>query len=48
MAAQNKFSLFGFEISRKQNEVEQSVQPSFSPPSNEDGALTISSAAFFV
>jgi hypothetical protein len=47
MAAQNKFSLFGFEISRKQNEVEQSVQPSFSPPSNEDGALTISSAAYY-
>ena len=47
MAAQNKFSLFGFEISRKKAEEEQSLQPSFTPPSNEDGALTISSAAYY-
>jgi hypothetical protein len=47
MAAQNKFSLFGFEISRKKTEEEQALQPSFTPPSNEDGALTISSAAYY-
>jgi hypothetical protein len=47
MAATNKFSLFGFEISRRKNEEEQSAQPSFTPPSNEDGALTISSAAYY-
>ena len=47
MAATNKFSLFGFEIARKRNEEEQSTQPSFTPPNNEDGALTISSAAYY-
>lgn len=47
MAATNKFSLFGFEIARKKSEEEQSQQPSFTPPSNEDGALTISSAAYY-
>jgi hypothetical protein len=45
--ATNKFSLFGFEIARKKTEEEQSAQPSFTPPSNEDGALTISSAAYY-
>ena len=47
MAATNKFSLFGFEISRRKGEEEQSLQPSFTPPSNDDGALTISSAAYY-
>jgi hypothetical protein len=47
MAATNKFSLFGFEIARKRAEEEQSTQPSFTPPNNEDGALTISSAAYY-
>ena len=47
MAATNKFSLFGFEIARKKSEDEQAQQPSFTPPSNEDGALTISSAAYY-
>ena len=47
MAATNKFSLFGFEIARKKTEDEQAQQPSFTPPSNEDGALTISSAAYY-
>jgi hypothetical protein len=47
MAATNKFSLFGFEIARRKTEEEQSAQPSFTPPSNEDGALTISSAAYY-
>jgi hypothetical protein len=45
--ATNKFSLFGFEIARRKTEEEQSSQPSFTPPSNEDGALTISSAAYY-
>ena len=47
MAATNKFSLFGFEISRRKDEEEQSPQPSFTPPANDDGALTISSAAYY-
>jgi hypothetical protein len=47
MAATNKFSLFGFEIARRKTEEEQSSQPSFTPPNNEDGALTISSAAYY-
>jgi len=47
MAALNKFSLFGFSISRDKNEAEQAVQQSFSPPTNDDGALTITSAAYY-
>jgi len=47
MAATNKFSLFGFEISRRKSEEEQLAQPSITPPNNEDGALTISSAAYY-
>ena len=47
MAATNKFSLFGFSISRDKSEQEQSVQPAFTPPANEDGALTITSAAYY-
>ena len=47
MAALNKFSLFGFTISREKNEQDQSVQQSFTPPSNDDGALTIQSAAYY-
>ena len=47
MAATNKFSLFGFEISRRKDEEAQSLQPSFTPPANDDGALTISSAAYY-
>jgi hypothetical protein len=47
MAALNKFSLFGFTISRDKNEEEQAGQQSFTPPSNEDGALTITSAAYY-
>jgi hypothetical protein len=42
------FSLFGFQISRQQDDVErQSVEPSFAPPSNDDGALTITQAAYY-
>jgi hypothetical protein len=43
----NKFSLFGFTISRQENEDRQDNQQSFSPPSNDDGALTITSAAYY-
>ena len=45
--ASNKFSLFGFEISRRKSEQEQTVEQSFTPPANEDGALTIQSAAYY-
>ena len=45
--AANKFSLFGFTISRKESEDDQSVQQSFTPPTNDDGALTITSAAYY-
>ena len=47
MATPNKFSLFGFTISRDKSELATAVQQSFSPPSNEDGALTITSAAYY-
>ena len=40
-----KFSLFGFTFSRDKNEEDQKAQPSFSPPTNEDGAITITSNA---
>lgn len=43
----NKFSLFGFTIAREKSEQENSVQQSFTPPSNDDGALTITSAAYY-
>jgi hypothetical protein len=47
MANDNKFSLFGFTIARKQSNDAQAVAPSFSPPNNDDGALTITSAAYY-
>jgi len=47
MAALNKFSLFGFTISRAKDEEDGAVAPSFSPPNNDDGALTITSAAYY-
>jgi hypothetical protein len=43
----NKFSLFGFTIARDKVEVQDTVQQSFTPPANEDGALTITSAAYY-
>jgi|LauGreDrversion4_2_1035121.scaffolds.fasta_scaffold29165_6 hypothetical protein len=43
----NKFSLFGFTIARNKSEQDEEVQQSFTPPSNEDGALTITSAAYY-
>jgi hypothetical protein len=42
-----KFSLFGFTISRQEEEDAKSTQQSFSPPANDDGALTITSAAYY-
>ena len=47
MANTNKFSLFGFTISRQKDEEEAVVQQSFAPPSSDDGALTITSAAYY-
>ena len=43
----NKFSLFGFTIARDKSENDQGVQQSFTPPTNDDGALTITSAAYY-
>jgi len=45
--AANKFSLFGFTIARDKSESDQSAQQSFTAPANEDGALTIQSAAYY-
>jgi len=47
MADTNKFSLFGFTISRDKKEQDDLAQQSFAPPSADDGALTISSAAYY-
>ena len=47
MATPNKFSLFGFTISRQRDDEEQETQQSFTPPAQEDGALTITSAAYY-
>ena len=47
MSNTNKFSLFGFTISRAKDEQDQIVQPSFTPPTSDDGALTITSAAYY-
>jgi hypothetical protein len=40
-------NLFGFQISRQKTDDEQQSEKTFAPPSNEDGALTISSAAYY-
>lgn len=40
-------NLFGFQISRQKTEAEQATAKTFAPPSNEDGALTISAAAYY-
>jgi hypothetical protein len=47
MATLNKFSLFGFTIARNKAEQDQIAQQSFTPPQNDDGALTITSAAYY-
>ena len=41
------FSLFGFEISRPREDEDKANQQSFAPPPNDDGALTISQAAYY-
>ena len=41
------FSLFGFEISRPKDDEDKANQQSFAPPPNDDGALTISQAAYY-
>ena len=43
----NKFSLFGFTISREKDEEQLATQQSFTPPAPDDGALTITSAAYY-
>jgi hypothetical protein len=40
-------NLFGFQISRQKADVEQQSAKTFAAPANEDGALTISSAAYY-
>lgn len=46
--ADKRFNLFGFRIGKKEEETDKNlVQPSFAPPSNEDGAYTVTSAAHF-
>jgi len=45
--AANKFSLFGFSIARDKKEQDQTAEQSFTPPTNDDGALTITSAAYY-
>jgi len=48
MAEKSRFNIFGFQIGKKDKDGnDQSVQPSFIPPSNEDGAYTVTSAAQF-
>lgn len=47
MATDNKFSLFGFTISRSKDELSAATEKSFTPPGNDDGALTITSAAYY-
>lgn len=44
---QSKYNLFGFKIKRQEEEQDKIVQQSFTPETNEDGALTISSAAYY-
>ena len=40
-------SLFGFQITRPKAAEETQSEKAFSPPSNEDGALTVSAAAYY-
>ena len=40
-------NLFGFQITRNKTDAEEQSQKTFTPPSNEDGALTISAAAYY-
>ena len=47
MANTNKFSLFGFTISRQKDLEDAAAQQSFAPPTSDDGALNITSAAHY-
>ena len=48
MAEKGRFNLFGFRIGKKEdNDQANLTQPSFTPPTNEDGAFTVTSAAHF-
>lgn len=47
MSSFQKFNLFGFTISRDKINNQKSLEQSFTPPPNEDGALTITSAAYY-
>lgn len=47
MASFQKFNLFGYTISRDKIADEKLTQQSFTPPQNDDGALTITSAAYY-
>lgn len=47
MSSFQKFNLFGFTISRDKIDNQKSLEQSFTPPPNEDGALTITSAAYY-
>lgn len=40
-------NLFGFQISRQKTDIDQQTAKTFAPPSNEDGALTVSAAAYY-
>ena len=40
-------NLFGFQISRQKDALQQQSEKTFAPPPNEDGALTISAAAYY-
>jgi hypothetical protein len=40
-------NLFGFQISRQKAAAQEASAKTFAPPSNEDGALTISAAAYY-
>jgi hypothetical protein len=40
-------NLFGFQISRQKTETQQQSEKTFAIPANEDGALTISAAAYY-
>ena len=39
--------LFGFEISRKKKQIEEEENKTFALPSNDDGAVTIQSGAYY-
>jgi hypothetical protein len=46
MSDKNRFSLFGFKIGKKETDKKEDTNSSFTPPSADDGSITISSSAF--